>query len=132
MMFFFEPVARALAATPVTAAPLNFKTSRRLSRTSDCVIAVSFLMFGNVGRDRSVAVLQPLHADVLVGGIMRNIVEVGHEDLEPGLRREASIAIHELPLVVCQIEIEPGVVGSIDHDEIDVTDRKSTRLNSSH
>ena len=48
------------------------------------------------------------------------LVQIGHEDLQAGLRSHAGIAVHKLLLIVSKVEIEPRVIREINHNEIDV------------
>jgi len=48
------------------------------------------------------------------------LIEVRHEDLDASLWGHASVAINELSLVVDEVEVKPGILGRVDHREIDV------------
>jgi len=77
-------------------------------------------LLSNIGRRGNIAILEPLNTDVFVRFLsLAETIQIGHEDLQAGLRSHAGIAVHELFLIVSKIEIEPCVIRNIDHDEID-------------
>ena len=85
----------------------------------------------DIRRRGNVAVLKPLHTDVLVCLIVRELVQIGHEDLQTGLRSHAGIAVHKLFLIMSKIEIEPRVIRKINHDEIDMMHRELSEVQGS-
>ena len=64
--------------------------------------------------------LQPLHVYVLADLYLRQSVQIGHEDLQAGLRSHAGVTVHQLVLIVIEIEIEPGVIRQVHHDQVHV------------
>lgn len=50
--------------------------------------------------------------------LLVQLVDVGHEDLEAGLRGHSAVAVGELTLIVDEVEVEPGVVGGVDEGEV--------------
>jgi hypothetical protein len=73
-----------------------------------------------IGRSRKIAVLKPLHSDVQIGLARRKFVQIRHENLQTRLGSHTRVAIHQLFLIMSQVKIKPGVIGNINHDEIDV------------
>ena len=69
------------------------------------------LLRGDIGRRREVAIFEPFQTDALLSLIsFTEFVEIRHENLQPGLRRHPRVAVHQLFLIVIQIEIEPGII----------------------
>ena len=63
---------------------------------------------------------QPLQADVLASLVLRQSVQIGHEDLQSSFWSHAAVAVHQLILIVVEIEIKPRVIREIYHDQIHV------------
>ena len=64
--------------------------------------------------------MSPFECDALAGLLGSLLIEVRHEDLEARLCGHASVAVDELSLVVDEVEVKPGILGGVNHREIDV------------
>ena len=86
---------------------LSRRRSREFYRTafgrkSLAEVFTSVPLFGSdIGRRWQVAILQPFKADALSSfPLLTHVVEIGHEYLQPGLRRHSRISIYQLVLIV--------------------------------
>jgi hypothetical protein len=68
--------------------------------------ARKLLLGWNVGRQRRVAVFEPLGGDAFGGGSVGLAVEVGHEYFEACLRCHAAVAVDELGLLVSPLYVD--------------------------
>jgi hypothetical protein len=63
----------------------------------------SGLLRSDIGRNGKIAILKPLHADLRACFVVPELIQIGHENLQTGLRSHASIAVHKLFLIVSEV-----------------------------
>jgi hypothetical protein len=71
------------------------------------------LFRSDVWRWREIPVFQPLHTDVLSSFVFRQSIQIGHEDLQASLGSHAGVAVHQLLLIVVEVQIKPCVIREI-------------------
>lgn len=72
--------------------------------------------------------LHPLQADALVPFAFRKLIQIGHKDDQSSFWSHVRVPVHQLVLIVVEIQVEPRVIGEIHHREVHVAHGQFSKI----